>query len=68
MSTLKTIRCLEKQSKFMLYTFNSDVTNINVVLGEDAVWVCQLSLAEISDATNQNISHHLNNIYIKKLN
>lgn len=68
MSTLKTIRCLEKQSKFMLYTFNSDVTNINVVLGEDAVWVCQLSLAEISDATNQNISLHLNNIYIKKLN
>ena len=54
---------LENETNFLFYTSDSGTTNIQVILGEDTVWVSQLSMAEIFDTTKQNISLHLNNIY-----
>ncbi len=54
---------LENETNFLFYTSDSGTTNIQVILGEDTVWVNQLSMAEIFDTTKQNISLHLNNIY-----
>ncbi len=54
---------LENQTNFLFYTSDSGITNIQVILGEDTVWVTQSSMAEIFDTTKQNISLHLSNIY-----
>lgn len=54
---------LENQTSFLFYTSDNGTTNIQVILGEDTVWVTQSSMAEIFDTTKQNISLHLSNIY-----
>jgi hypothetical protein len=61
------MRNLEKDTKFMFYSSSEGNTSIQVVLDEEnqTVWVSQNSMAEIFDTTKQNISYHLNNIYVE---
>jgi len=54
---------LENQTNFLFYTTDEGTTNVQVILGEDTVWVSQLGMADIFETTKQNISYHLNNIY-----
>jgi len=42
---------LENETNFLFYTSDSGTTNIQVILGEDTVWINQLSMAEIFDTT-----------------
>ncbi|MFA5296653.1 MAG: virulence RhuM family protein [Lutibacter sp.] len=54
---------LENQTNFLFYTTDDGTTNVQVILGEDTVWVSQIGMADIFETTKQNISYHLNNIY-----
>lgn len=54
---------IEHQTNFLFYTTTEGKTNIQVILGDDTVWVSQSGMADIFDTTKQNISLHLNNIY-----
>lgn len=54
---------LENQTNFLFYTTDEGTTNVQVILGEDTVWVSQSGMADIFETTKQNISYHLNNIY-----
>lgn len=54
---------LENQTSFLFYTSDQGKTNIQVILGDETVWVSQASMADIFDTTKQNISLHLSNIY-----
>jgi len=54
---------LENQTNFLFYTTDKGTTNVQVILGEDTVWVSQSGMADIFETTKQNISYHLNNIY-----
>lgn len=61
------MRNLEKDTKFMFYSSNEGNTSIQVVLDEEnqTVWLSQNSMADIFDTTKQNVSYHLNNIYVE---
>lgn len=54
---------LENQTNFLFYTTDEGTTNVQVILGEDTVWVSQSGMADIFETTKQTISYHLNNIY-----
>jgi hypothetical protein len=50
-------------SDVILYTTEDGVTKIDLQLENGTVWLSQLQIAELFEATKQNISLHLNNIF-----
>ena len=51
-------------SDIILYTTDDGHTSINLRLQSGTVWLTQLEMAELFNATKQNISLHLKNIFL----
>jgi len=47
----------------ILYTTDDGRTQIKLRANDQTVWLTQLEMAELFDATKQNISLHLNNLF-----
>lgn len=47
----------------MIYQDDNGVSRVNVRFERDDVWLPPKQLAELFDASQQNISHHINQIY-----
>ncbi len=54
---------LEKYTDFLFYQGNDGETKIQVILGNETVWVTQKSMAEIFDINKSGVSRHLKNIF-----
>ncbi len=50
-------------SELILYTTEDGQSRIQLRADNDTVWLSQLEMAELFNATKQNISLHLRNIY-----
>lgn len=50
-------------SQVILYTTEDGITKIDLKLEDGTVWLTQLQIADLFDATKQNISLHLKNIF-----
>ena len=50
-------------NKLILYTTEDGRSQIRLRAQEQTVWLTQLEMAELFDATKQNISLHLKNIF-----
>lgn len=54
---------LDNKSDFLFYSGDDGTTKVQVILGDDTVWVNQSGMADIFDTSKQTVSYHLNNIY-----
>jgi hypothetical protein len=50
-------------SEVILYTTEDGATKVDLKLENGTVWLSQMQIAELFEATKQNISLHLKNIY-----
>ncbi len=50
-------------SDIIIYTTDDGLTKIDLKLNEGTVWLTQMQIAELFDASKQNISLHLKNIF-----
>lgn len=50
-------------SAIIIYTTDDGLTKIDLKLNEGTVWLTQMQIAELFDASKQNISLHLKNIF-----
>ncbi|MGB0734032.1 MAG: hydroxyacid dehydrogenase, partial [Pontibacterium sp.] len=50
-------------SNVILYTTDDGMTNIDLHLESDTVWLWQLELADLFKTSKQNISKHIKSIY-----
>ena len=53
-------------SDIILYTTDDGHTSINLRLQSGTVWLTLLEMAELFNATKQNISLHLKNIFLER--
>jgi hypothetical protein len=53
----------EKNANFLLYHSDSAKISIQVILGDETVWLSQKAMAQLFDCTTDNISLHLKNIF-----
>lgn len=53
---------MESKNEIILYQLNEEV-KLEVRLEEETVWLSQQQMAILFNATKQNISLHINNIY-----
>jgi hypothetical protein len=53
-------------SELILYTTEDGQSRIQLRADNDTVWLSQLEMAELFNATKQNISLHLKNLFEKK--
>jgi len=51
------------QTNFMFYSSSDGSIKVQVVLGEETVWVSQKGMAEIFDTSRENVTIHLKNIF-----
>lgn len=51
------------ESDFLFYQGNGGTIKVQIILGDETVWVTQSSMADIFGTTKQNISEHIINIY-----
>ena len=56
----------ENSANFLLYRSDSAKINIQVVLGDETVWLSQKAMAQLFDCTTDNISLHLKNIFAER--
>ena len=54
---------VEKASQFLFYNSEEGNIRVQVILGDETVWVTQKSMAEIFDVDKSGISRHLKNIF-----
>ncbi len=54
---------IEKTSQFLFYNNDQGNIRVQVILGDETVWVTQKSMAEIFDVDKSGISRHLKNIF-----
>ena len=52
-----------KRQDFLIYQDDNGVSRVNVRFEGDDVWLTAEQLTELFDASQQNISHHINQIY-----
>ena len=52
-----------KRQDFLIYQDDNGVSRVNVRIEGDDVWLTAEQLTELFDASQQNISHHINQIY-----
>ena len=53
----------ENSANFLLYHSDSAKINVQVVLGDETVWLSQKAMAQLFDCSTDNISLHLKNIF-----
>lgn len=53
----------EKSASFLLYHSDSAKITVQVILGNETVWLSQKAMAQLFDCTADNISLHLKNIF-----
>lgn len=53
---------LDNISDFLFYTGADGALKIEVIVGDDTVWLTQSSMSEVFDTSKQNISYHIGNI------
>ena len=61
-----TIDQLMSNSQILIYQTEGGQTKIEVRLENETVWLTQKLMAELFQTTPQNITLHLNNIYLEK--
>ncbi len=52
-------------SQVIMYESQDGVTKIDVIMEEETVWISQLQMSELFQTTKQNISLHINNIFVE---
>lgn len=52
-----------KESKFLLYETEDGKINVDVILKDETIWLCQKSIAELFGKDLKTINKHLINIY-----
>ena len=57
-----------EENKIVIYQTEDGQTQIDVRLENETVWLTQAQMVELFQTTKQNVSLHLNNIYIRKVN
>src|SRR5690606_12078631 len=55
--------CAHPMTELILYTTEDGRTQIKLRAQEQTVWLTQLEMADLFDATKQNVSLHLKNIF-----
>jgi len=53
----------QKSTNFLLYHSESAKISIQVIVGNETVWLSQKAMAQLFDCTTDNISLHLKNIF-----
>ena len=54
---------LSEQNNFIMYTTDDGQVDIEVRLEDENVWLTQNSMAKLFDATRNNITMHIKNIF-----
>ena len=54
---------MNEENKIILYQDDNEITRVSVRFADEDFWLTQSQLAEIYDTSQQNISHHIDNIY-----
>ncbi len=54
---------IEQQNQFMFYNSSDGTAHIQVIVGDDSVWVTQKSMSETFDTERSVITKHLSNIF-----
>lgn len=54
---------LKKQSDFIFYRSQDGNINIQVIVGDETVWMTRKGMSEIFNTTQENIRQHLSNIF-----
>ena len=49
--------------KIIIYQTDDGVTNLEVKMDKDTVWLTQAQMVELFQTTKQNVSLHVNNVY-----
>ena len=55
----------KNENNIIIYQDEDGVTKVSVKFANEDIWLTQNQIAEIYETTQQNISLHINNIYIK---
>lgn len=59
---------MNKENNIILYQDDNEITRVSVRFADEDLWLTQNQLADIYCTTQQNISQHVDNIYIKMEN
>ena len=59
---------MAEENKIILYQDDNEITRLSVRFADEDLWLTQNQLAEIYCITQQNISQHVDNIYIRTKN
>ena len=52
-----------KEMRFLLYKSELDNVSVNALIQDESIWLTQKAMAELFQASKQNISYHLNNCF-----
>lgn len=58
---------MNEENKIILYQDGDEITRVSVRFADEDLWLTQNQLAEIYCTTQQNISQHVENIYMENL-
>jgi hypothetical protein len=56
------INDFEETSDFLFYNGPDGALRVEVIVGEETVWLTEKSLAEVFGTTRQNVNYHINNV------
>ncbi len=63
LSTYNNMTDFINESDFIFYKGNDGQTHVQVVVGDETVWISQQAMAEVFGTSKQNISLHLKNVF-----
>ena len=55
----------ERKSNFLLYSTNRGKVNIDVLFSDETDWLTQQQMSNLFDTTKQNVSLHIQNIFLE---
>ena len=64
---MKTLQIRNSTAEFLIFTKQNKEKTIEVIVGEESVWLSQKLMAELFGTTRNNITIHLSNIFEKEL-